>query len=136
MEPAAITRYVEQSDADSAQRRAAGFRSHEGAKDNPGFYVVTANDLRDGGVRYLRATEDRVTWTRDVEAATATADPERRDALLAAAEADVARNLVVAPYAIEVVPTAAGFAHTSVRERVRASGPSTGNALRHAAAQS
>jgi len=93
------------------------------------LYVVTANALADGGVLWLRAEAGRVAWTSAAREASTTEDARQRDAWLAAAEADVARNLIVAPYAVEVAPVEGGFRHTSVRERVRADGPTVGNSL-------
>ena len=84
-------------------------------------FVITANDLRDGGVRWLAC--DGAAWTTEAAAAAVAADAAERDALLARAEADVAENRVVGVYAVEVAPTGDGFVHTSVRERVRAGGP-------------
>lgn len=93
-------------------------------------YVVTANDLHDGAVVWLRDEDGRVRWTSDSAAASATDAPDRRDAWLAAAEMDVLGNRVVGVYAVEVNATGDGFAHTSVRERVRAAGPTVGPAAR------
>jgi uncharacterized protein DUF2849 len=97
-------------------------------------FVVTANELTEGYIVYLRDAPAGPSWTRRIEEATVTAEPERRDALLAAAAADVARNVVVGPYAVEVKVTPLGLVHTSMKERVRATGPSVGNSLRKPAA--
>ncbi|MSP81455.1 MAG: DUF2849 domain-containing protein [Alphaproteobacteria bacterium] len=93
--------------------------------------IVTANDLRDGSVRYLRA-EPLPSWERDIRRASTTADPATRDAWLALAEAEARANNVVAPYVIAVASGEGEPDHDSVRERVRASGPTTGNSLRRA----
>ncbi len=85
-------------------------------------YVITANNLRDGGVRWLRDDGGSLAWTAEAQAAAVAPDAAGRDAWLALAEADVAANRVVGVYAVEVVPAGDGFAHTSVRERVRAGG--------------
>lgn len=93
------------------------------------LYVVTANALADGGVLWLRAEAGHLAWTPESRAASTTEDAHQRDAWLVAAEADALRNLIVAPYAVEVAPVEGGFRHTSVRERVRADGPTVGNSL-------
>ncbi|MEX2648239.1 MAG: DUF2849 domain-containing protein [Alphaproteobacteria bacterium] len=93
------------------------------------LFVVTANLLADGGVRWLRAEAGHLAWTSVALDASTTEDAHQRDAWLAAAEADVARNLIVAPYAVEVASHGDGFRHVSVRERVRANGPTVGNSL-------
>lgn len=94
-------------------------------------FIVTANDLADGGVRYLAIADEDHVWHRDIRSASATPDPATGEAWLAEANRDVAANLIVAPYVIDVVPGADGPLHGSVRERVRAAGPTTGNSLRH-----
>ncbi len=101
-------------------------RAREAAPGEAPDYVITANAVLDGGVRYLRLAGAGCEWTVDSGAATATGSTQQRDALLAAAETDVQRNLVIAPYAIEVVRDGAGFIHKSTRERIRAGGPTAG----------
>ncbi|MGH6719698.1 MAG: DUF2849 domain-containing protein [Alphaproteobacteria bacterium] len=91
-------------------------------------FVITANDLRDGSVRWLTDDNGRAGWTAEARAASVAADAAGRDAWLALAEADVAANSVVGVYAVEVAATGDGFVHTSVRERVRAGGPTIGPA--------
>lgn len=112
---------------DGAQRRVAPYRrpSRQSAARLVPAYVVTANDVLDGGVRYLRVAGSGCEWTEDIGAATTTGDAAERDALLAMAETSVRRNVVIAPYAIEVVCDGAGIAHRSTRERIRATGPTT-----------
>lgn len=89
-------------------------------------YIVTANDVLDGSVRYLRVAGAGCEWTKDIGAATTTGIAEDRDALLALAESSVRGNIVIAPYTIEVVRNGAGITHGSTRERIRALGPTTG----------
>ena len=93
-------------------------------------YVITANDVLDGGVRYLRRAALGCEWTLDIGAATTTGNARDRDALLAMAEAGARRNFVVAPYAIEIVRDGTRIAHRSTRERIRATGPTTRPAKR------
>jgi hypothetical protein len=92
-------------------------------------YVISANSLRSGAVVWLRAVGDAFGWTEDASDASV-GDAAQRDAWLAIAEAEARANRVVAPYAVDVAPDGAGgFAHTSVREAVRAGGPTVGNSL-------
>jgi hypothetical protein len=88
--------------------------------------LITANDLADGSVRYLRPEAGGFAWVRDAREAGVARDAGTRAAWLAAAEADAAANRVVAPYAIEIEAVAEGLTYTSVRERIRAEGPTAG----------
>jgi hypothetical protein len=95
-------------------------------------YVVTANALDDGGVRWLARAGDALSWTTKGSEAALAPDEATRDGWLAAAQADVKRCLVVAPYAVEVEVEAEGetFRHLSVKERIRAAGgPTVGNGV-------
>ena len=82
--------------------------------------AVTANRLSDGLVVFL--AEDGSWSTAVAEAAVAPGGPEA-DALLARAEADAARALVVAPYLI-ALEDAETRVPAVYRERIRAFGPS------------
>jgi len=100
----------------------------------PVAFVVTANELTEGGIVYLRETPEGPAWTPRIAEATVAGEPARRDALLAAAADEAARNVVVGPYAIEVIAAPQGLVHTSTKERIRASGPTVGNSLKNPAA--
>ena len=80
--------------------------------------AVTGNRLRDGAVIYRVADGE---WTTDIgQAAAYGADAE---AALKAAEADVAGAVVVGIELIDVVQGASGLEPVSLRERIRAYGP-------------
>lgn len=80
--------------------------------------AITANDLRTGRVLY-RAPGGA--WVPESARAEIAFDPERRDALLAAARKDHESGAVVEPFTIDFdVDERAPF---SLRERIRAAGP-------------
>ena len=80
--------------------------------------AVTGNRLRDGAVIYRVADGE---WTTDIgQAAAYGADA---DVALKAAEADVAGAVVVGIELIDVVQGASGLEPVSLRERIRAYGP-------------
>ncbi len=84
-----------------------------------GWTVITANRLREGDVVYL--TEGAGWTARLTEAhAVQTADEER--ALLAAADREVAKQLVIGPYAMPVEASELGLRPVSRRETIRAQG--------------
>jgi hypothetical protein len=84
--------------------------------------VFTANRLRDGRVVWF-ASDDR--WTESLAEAQIF-DGEAVARGRALAEAWAARQIVVGPYDIEVDPTSDGPVPVKIRERIRASGPTTG----------
>lgn len=91
------------------------------AKETEDVYkVVTANRLLDGAIVYLRRDGDSTTWVESIDQASVFPVSEI-DAMMAHAETAAARNIVVAPYAIEIT----GKRETlSARESIRAHGPS------------
>jgi len=82
--------------------------------------IVTANNLIDGAVVY-RTAEGR--WTTHIGAALGVGGEVEAKALLALAESDAARQIVVAPYLVEIEGTPGRWQHKSWRERIRAEGP-------------
>lgn len=83
--------------------------------------AVTANRLHDGQVVYLAPNSG---WSdRLADAATAD-DPEAAASLLAKAERDVARRIVVGPYLFDVAVEAGTVTPLGQREAIRAKGPS------------
>jgi len=82
--------------------------------------IVTANNLIDGAVVY-RSAEGR--WSTDIGQALGVSGEAEAKALLALAEADAGRQIVVAPYLVEVEGSAGHWQHKSWRERIRAEGP-------------
>lgn len=87
------------------------------------MHIVTANRLRDGRVVF-RDRSDR--WVEAIGAA-ALFDAEAARAAVAASAADVAARLIVEPYAVEVVAGPAGVAPKTMREKIRAGGPTSGS---------
>jgi hypothetical protein len=80
--------------------------------------AVTGNRLRDGAVIY-RMTDGG--WTTDIARAAAYGDDA--ELALKAAESDVAGAIVVGIELIDVVKAASGVEPVSLRERIRAYGP-------------
>jgi hypothetical protein len=79
--------------------------------------VATANHLRSGAVLFRDADGD---WTSQVAAARIAMTPEAAEALLAQAKAD---PVAVDPVLIEVIVVDGAPQPASLRERIRASGP-------------
>tara|TARA_R110002072_G_scaffold163549_1_gene316235 strand:+ start:391 stop:765 length:375 start_codon:yes stop_codon:yes gene_type:complete len=84
--------------------------------------VYTASLLREGFVAYLCLESGEASWSTDIRQATAR-DGDELEALKIAAEQSEQDNLIVAPYAIEVVETKDGLVAATKREQIRASGP-------------
>ena len=82
--------------------------------------AAPANRLRDGMVVFRTATGGWSSRIADAETAVGDAESAR---LLAAAERDAARAVVVGPYLIDVEPSDEGPRPLSLRERIRAYGP-------------
>jgi uncharacterized protein with PhoU and TrkA domain len=85
--------------------------------------IVTANRLTDGRVVFRDAAGR---W-REAFTAAAVLDAAAAAEAVAESARDVAARLIVAPYAVDVVATAAGLAPTSMREKIRAGGPTSGS---------
>ena len=84
------------------------------------FQAVTANRLSDGEVVYL--TPDNQ-WAETFAAADITDGPEAGDVLLARALPADFELHVLEPYLFEVLQDASHFKPASVREIIRAAGP-------------
>lgn len=84
--------------------------------------VYTASLLKEGLVAYLCLENGHAFWTTDLRKATARAADDI-EALKIAAEQAEQDNIVIAPYAMDVIETAEGLAATTRREEIRASGP-------------
>ena len=82
--------------------------------------IVTANSLIDGAVVY-RTAEGR--WSTDIGQALGVGGEAEAKALLALAEGDAARQIVVGPYLVEVEGISGQWQQKSWRERIRAEGP-------------
>lgn len=81
--------------------------------------VITANVLTDGATVYLAGSG----WTTRLSQARLIVDEAEARALLARAQQDVGRRLIVDPYLMEAEPGEDGPRPVSQRERIRARGP-------------
>jgi len=91
--------------------------------------LVTGNRLRDGAVVYFAGAGR---WSSAIDEALLVAD-DKADALLAEAQTGPAPLPTVGTVLIEAV-TEGGHIHPlSLRERIRASGPTTGHMAHHTA---
>ena len=84
------------------------------------FQAVTANRLSDGEVVYL--TPDNQ-WAETFAAADISDGPEAGDALLARALPADFEEHVLEPYLFDVLEDGAFYKQSSVRETIRAAGP-------------
>ncbi|WP_421780505.1 DUF2849 domain-containing protein [Kiloniella litopenaei] len=82
--------------------------------------IMTANRLLGGGVVYLGENQE---WTDHFTAAKAVEDNDGAEALLAEAEKAEANQLIVGPYLIKVERSDTGLQPLSVKEGIRAKGP-------------
>ena len=89
------------------------------SKKAKGPQVVTANRLNDGAVIYL---VDGGRWSTRLEEARILVDAAQADAMLDEAGRDAATR-VVGPYLIDIETGEAGPRVASLRERIRATGP-------------
>jgi len=85
--------------------------------------IVTANRLGDGRVVF----RDRGGRWVEVLAAAVVLSKDAAAAAVEAASADVAARLIVEPYAVDVSETAAGIEPKTMREKIRAGGPTSGS---------
>lgn len=91
------------------------------SKDGTETYkVVTANRLLDGAIVYLRQEGPSREWVEKIDDASVFPEAEI-ESIMAASEEDAARNIIVAPYAIEITGK---HEPQSARESIRARGPS------------
>ncbi len=94
--------------------------------------VVTANRLHDGQVVYLAPNNG---WSDRLADAAVADGAETASALLATAERDVDRRIVVGPYLFDVTVEAGAIQPLGQRETIRAKGPSIRPDLGYQAAQ-
>lgn len=91
---------------------------------SPAPHVLTANRLIDGRVVFRDAAGR---WVEAfAEAAVLAADAV--ETALAAAAADVEAREIVGPYAVELVEIDGRLAPKTMREKIRVSGPTSGDA--------
>ena len=91
--------------------------------------VVTGNRLRDGAVIYFAGAGE---WTPSIDKALA-AEDEHANALLAEAQVGPVPVPAVGPVLIEVTREGDHLRPVSLRERIRAAGPTTGPMAGHTA---
>ena len=82
--------------------------------------VLTANILTDGVTVYLDAGGG---WTPSLAKACLVTGAAEQERILAAADEDVKRRVIVDPYLMDAAPGADGPEPVSQRERIRAGGP-------------
>jgi hypothetical protein len=83
--------------------------------------VLTANRLADGAVVYLTPAG---TWTTEIGRSVVAREEKAASALLARGQRDADAAVVVAPYLIAAIEGAGGPRAASLREQIRAAGPS------------
>ena len=81
--------------------------------------IITANRLTDGVVVFLGP---QARWVEHLQEAAVFGSGES-EAALAQAQRDEARQVVVGPYAVEVVRSGTRIAPKALREAIRADGP-------------
>jgi hypothetical protein len=91
--------------------------------------LVTGNQLRDGTVVYFAGAG---AWSPSIDAARLVED-DKAEALLAEAQSGPVPLPAVAPVLIEAVEEAGHIRPLSLRERIRAEGPTTGPMAHHRA---
>lgn len=92
--------------------------------------IITANRLGDGRVVFL--TDGG--WSQRIGEALVLESKEEAEAALARAETHAAANEVVGPYAVDVRVERGRPEPLRLRERIRLTGPTTGNSLPEARA--
>jgi predicted nucleic acid-binding protein len=83
--------------------------------------ILTANRLADGAVVYFTSA---ATWTTEIRHSVVAREEKAASALLARGQRDAEAAVVVAPYLIAAVEGPAGPRAASLREQIRAAGPS------------
>jgi len=90
--------------------------------------IITANRLGDGRVVFLTETG----WSQRIDKALVLGSKAETETALARAQADAAANEVVEPYAVDVRLERGRPEPLRLRERIRLTGPTTGNSLAEA----
>lgn len=83
--------------------------------------VITASRLREGDVVYMAAGSK---WVGELKDALAVESQDALDSMLANAAADVKAQLVLDPYTFPVDDSSGEISPLSMKERIRARGPS------------
>jgi sulfite reductase (NADPH) hemoprotein beta-component len=90
------------------------------SKEKVALQAVTGNRLRDGAVVFRTAHD---TWSTRLTDAQTASDETSAAQLLAAAERDAAQAIVVGPYLFAVGDKGGQLQAVTLRERIRANGP-------------
>lgn len=90
-------------------------------KTAPALQILTANRLTDGAVVYLTAAG---TWTSEIGRSVVAREEKAAAALLARGQRDAEAAIVVGPYLIAAVEGEQGPRAATLREQIRAAGPS------------
>jgi hypothetical protein len=90
------------------------------SKEKAALQSVTANRLHDGAVVFRSETGS---WSTRLSDAAVAADPTVAAQLLAGAERDAANAVVVGPYLFAVTRKDGALQAATLRERIRAAGP-------------
>jgi predicted nucleic acid-binding protein len=91
------------------------------SKSAPDLQILTANRLADGAVVYLTAAG---TWTSEIARSVVAREERAAAALLARGQRDAEAAVVVGPYLIAALEGEEGPRAASLREQIRAAGPS------------
>jgi hypothetical protein len=91
------------------------------SKSAPALQILTANRLTDGAVVYLTAVG---TWTSEIARSVVAREQRAAAALLARGQRDAEAAIVVGPYLIAALEGEEGPRAVSLREQIRAAGPS------------
>ena len=91
------------------------------SKSQPSLQILTANRLTDGAVVYLTAAG---TWTTALRQSVVAREEKAASALLARGQKDAESAIVVGPYLIAALEGEEGLRAASLREQIRAAGPS------------
>ncbi len=87
----------------------------------PALQILTANRLNDGAVVYFTPAG---TWTTEIGQSVVAREEKAASALLARGQRDVEAAVVVGPYLIAALDGGRGPRAASLREQIRAAGPS------------
>ncbi len=91
------------------------------SKTAPALQILTANRLTDGAVVYLTPAG---TWTSEIARSVVAREERAAAALLARGQRDAEAAIVVGPYLIAALEGEEGPRAASLREQIRAAGPS------------
>jgi hypothetical protein len=96
-----------------------------GMSDNVTGKVATANRLSDGAVVFLTRA---AVWSEDIDSAVVAVEPQAQAALGEHGQQAEAANHVTGSYVIDVERRDGRVLPLHIRERIRAQGPTVGNA--------